>query len=132
MVAIGVVAMLVNSFAIVKYGRRRVMLTIGLALAGFLQLIQAIIYQQHPGTKSTGKAIIGVSVIYVCVYNVSAITERQNQHTAGLLLTKSQGMISSFAWLSSGEIPSQRLRSYTFGLAAAIGFLFAVSCLIIG
>ena len=34
-------------------------------------------------------------------------------------------MISTYAWLAGGEIPSQRLRSYTFGLAAAIGFFFA-------
>ncbi len=34
-------------------------------------------------------------------------------------------MIASYAWLAGGEIPSQRLRSYTFGLAAAIGFLGA-------
>jgi hypothetical protein len=31
-------------------------------------------------------------------------------------------MIAPYAWLSGGEIPSQRLRSHTFGLAAAIGF----------
>lgn len=37
-----------------------------------------------------------------------------------------KGMISSYAWVSGGELPSQRLRSYTFGLAAAIGFLGAV------
>lgn len=36
-------------------------------------------------------------------------------------------MISTYAWVSGGELPSQRLRSYTFGLAAAIGFLGAVS-----
>lgn len=34
-------------------------------------------------------------------------------------------MIATYAWLCGGELPSQRLRSYTFGLAAAIGFLFA-------
>lgn len=34
-------------------------------------------------------------------------------------------MIASYAWLAGGEIPSQRLRSYTFGLAAASGFFFA-------
>lgn len=34
-------------------------------------------------------------------------------------------MISTYAWLAGGEIPSQRLRSYTFGLAAAVGFFFA-------
>ena len=31
-------------------------------------------------------------------------------------------MIATYAWLSGGEIPSQRLRSHTFGLAAAVGF----------
>lgn len=35
-------------------------------------------------------------------------------------------MVSSYAWVSGGELPSQRLRSYTFGFAAAIGFLGAV------
>lgn len=34
-------------------------------------------------------------------------------------------MIASYAWLVGGEIPSQRLRSHTFGLAAAVGFLGA-------
>lgn len=34
-------------------------------------------------------------------------------------------MIASYAWLAGGEIPSQRLRSHTFGLAAAVGFFFA-------
>lgn len=36
-----------------------------------------------------------------------------------------QGLIASYAWLAGGEIPSQRLRSYTFGLAAAVGFFAA-------
>lgn len=35
-------------------------------------------------------------------------------------------MVSTYAWVSGGELPSQRLRSYTFGFAAAIGFLGAV------
>lgn len=34
-------------------------------------------------------------------------------------------MVATYAWLAGGEIPSQRLRSYTFGFAAAIGFLGA-------
>jgi SP family sugar:H+ symporter-like MFS transporter len=44
---------------------------------------------------------VGLSVIYLCGYN---------------------GMVATYAWLAGGEIPSQRLRSYTFGIAAAIGF----------
>lgn len=31
-------------------------------------------------------------------------------------------MIAAYAWLSGGEIPSQRLRSYTFGIASAVAF----------
>lgn len=42
-----------------------------------------------------------MSVIYICGYN---------------------GMVATYAWLAGGEIPSQRLRSHTFGLAAAVGF----------
>jgi hypothetical protein len=34
-------------------------------------------------------------------------------------------MVATYAWLCGGEFPSQRLRSYTFGLAASIGFLGA-------
>jgi len=34
-------------------------------------------------------------------------------------------MVATYAWVSGGELPSQRLRSYTFGLATAIGFLGA-------
>jgi hypothetical protein len=34
-------------------------------------------------------------------------------------------MIAAYSWLVAGEIPSQRLRSHTFGIAAAIGFLGA-------
>lgn len=34
-------------------------------------------------------------------------------------------MITSYSWLVAGEIPSQRLRSYTFGTSTAIGFLFS-------
>jgi SP family sugar:H+ symporter-like MFS transporter len=36
-----------------------------------------------------------------------------------------QGFIAPYAWLAGGEIPSQRLRSHTFGFAASMGFLGA-------
>jgi SP family sugar:H+ symporter-like MFS transporter len=35
------------------------------------------------------------------------------------------GMVSSYAWLCGGEFPSQRLRSFTFGIAASVGFFGA-------
>lgn len=73
----------------------------GLLVCGILQLIIATVYHQKPGAKSTGKVTVGLTGIYMFSYN---------------------GMISTYAWLSGGELPTQRLRSHTFGLAAAVGF----------
>jgi len=104
LVSVGVVAIFINLGVMVRYGRRRIFLTWGLIICGFCQLIIAVVYQKNPGTSATGKVVVAVSVIYLFVYN---------------------GAICPFAWLCGGEIPSQRLRSYTFGLAAAVGFLGA-------
>ena len=104
--ALGVVAILINSAVITRIGRRRIFMITGLILCGIAQLIIAAVYTVYPGTQTTGKVVVGLSVIYILGYN---------------------GCISSYAWLSGGELPSQRLRSYTFGLAAAVGFLGAVS-----
>lgn len=102
--AAGVAIILINSAIITRYGRRRIFLSVGLVICGVCQLIIAAVYTVHPGTKSTGNVIIGISVLYILGYN---------------------GMVATYAWLCGGEFPSQRLRSYTFGLAAAIGFLGA-------
>lgn len=99
--AVGVLAIIVNSCVISKIGRRRVFLMSGLTLCGITQIIVAAVYHVNPGTVGTGKVIVGLSVVYIAGYN---------------------GMIAAYAWLSGGEIPSQRLRSYTFGVAAAVGF----------
>lgn len=104
LVSVGVLAIIINVFLIANYGRRRVFLTAGLVICAFCQLTTASVYTAYPGTRQTGKVIVGVSVLYVFVYN---------------------GAISTFAWLCGGEMPSQRLRSYTFGLSAAVGFLGA-------
>lgn len=98
---IGIIAILANSLIIVKFGRRRVLLMTGLILCGCLQLIIACVYHAQPGTKSTGVIIVALSCLYMFSYN---------------------GMIATYAWLAGGEIPTQRLRSHTFGLAAAVGF----------
>lgn len=98
---IGILAIIANSLIIVRFGRRRVLLMTGLLLCGFLQLIIAIVYTKKPGKKSTGAVIVALSCIYMFSYN---------------------GMIATYAWLAGGEIPTQRLRSHTFGIAAAVGF----------
>lgn len=100
----GILAIVFNSLIVVRYGRRRVILMIGLALCGVFQLIMAVVYDKQPGTTSTGQVLVAFTCVYMMSYN---------------------GMIATYAWLAGGELPSQRLRSYTFGLAAAVGFLFA-------
>ena len=71
LVAIGVLAILINLAVMVNYGRRRIFLTWGLIICGFCQLVVAVVYQKNPGTPTTGKVVVGVSVVYVFVYNVS-------------------------------------------------------------
>ncbi|KAK0707960.1 general substrate transporter [Lasiosphaeris hirsuta] len=102
--AIGIVAILINSAVITHYGRRRVFLTTGLIICGISQLLTAVVYHVNPSAQSTGKAIVALAVVYIMGYN---------------------GMIATYAWISGGELPSQRLRSYTFGLATAVGFFAA-------
>jgi hypothetical protein len=102
--AISIVAFIANSFIVVRYGNRRVLLMTGLLVCGILQLIIAVVFHQAPNAKSTGKVTVGLTAIYMFSYN---------------------GMISTYAWLSGGELPTQRLRSHTFGLAASAGFVGA-------
>lgn len=101
---VGVFVIILNSAVITRIGRRRVFLTTGLTICAFSQLFTAIIYTVKPGSQAAGKGIVAFSVIYIVGYN---------------------GLVSSYAWLSGGELPSQRLRSLTFGVATAMGFFLA-------
>lgn len=71
LVGVGVVAILINSAVVTHIGRRRVFLMIGLFLCGLSQLLTAVIYTVQPGTKSTGRAVVGLAVVYIVAYNVS-------------------------------------------------------------
>ncbi|KAI1472161.1 general substrate transporter [Daldinia caldariorum] len=102
--AIGLLAIVLNSLIVVRYGRRRVLLMYGLGTCGILQLIVAVVYDKNPGATATGQVLVALSCLYMMSYN---------------------GMVATYAWLSGGELPSQRLRSYTFGLAAAVAFFAA-------
>ncbi|KAI1206086.1 putative maltose permease [Annulohypoxylon truncatum] len=101
---VGVAALLATALLITKFGRRRVMMLMGFAFCGLSQLIIAVIYTIHPNTENSGKALVGMSVLYIVAYNA---------------------MVAPYAWLSGGELSSQRLRSHTFGLATGVGFFFA-------
>ncbi|KAI1383744.1 putative maltose permease [Hypoxylon trugodes] len=103
---VGVAALLATALIITKFGRRRLMMLTGFLLCGISQLVMAIVYTVQPNTESSGKALVGMSVLYIIAYN---------------------SMVAPYAWLSGGELSSQRLRSHTFGLATGIGFFFAVT-----
>lgn len=83
LVAVGVVAILINSAIITKYGRRRVFLVTGLALCGFMQLIVAVVYTVQPASKSASQVIVAMSVLYIVAYNVS----RKKAEVASVKLT---------------------------------------------
>ncbi|KAI2464277.1 putative maltose permease [Annulohypoxylon bovei var. microspora] len=103
---VGVAALLATALLITKFGRRRLMMLMGFAFCGLSQLVIAIVYTVHPNTQNSGKALVGMSVLYIVAYN---------------------SMVAPYAWLSGGELSSQRLRSHTFGLATGVGFFFAVT-----
>jgi hypothetical protein len=69
--AIGLLAIIINSCVVVRYGRRRVLLLNGLVICGVLQLIIAITYDKNPGTKVTGQVLVALSSLYMMSYNVS-------------------------------------------------------------
>ncbi|EJU05944.1 general substrate transporter [Dacryopinax primogenitus] len=99
--AVGVIANMLSWFLVTRVGRRFLVIT-GIAGSGIVQLIVAIVYTLNPGTSETGKAIVGLSVVYIVFYN---------------------GLIGAYAWVLGAEIPSQRLRSMTLGVSACVGFI---------
>lgn len=121
MISAGVVAILINSALVTHFGRRRVFLVPGLIVCGIAQLLTGVVYQVNPGAKSTGQAVVGLAIVYILAYNVG--TSRSSLNLISLTILKS--MVAPYAWISGGELPSQRLRSFTFGFATAIGFFLA-------
>ena len=69
LVSVGVIAIILNTLVITRYGRRRVFLVVGLCLCGAVQLIIAAVYDARPTEESTLKLIVGLSVVYILAYN---------------------------------------------------------------
>lgn len=67
----GMTATIINAFIVIRYGRRRVLLLGGLTIAGFFQLIFAIVYDKNPGQIVTGKVLVALSCLFMVAYNVS-------------------------------------------------------------
>ena len=92
------------SLYMVRIVPRRIILMTGGLLQGLFQLACAIAYQVEPGTRQAGNILIAFSILYNFVYCAT---------------------IAPYSWVVAGEIPSQRLRGYTFGIAAGLGFVGA-------
>jgi MFS family permease len=69
--AVGLLAIVINSLIVVRYGRRRVLLTTRLIICGFLQLIIAVVYDKKGANTTTGKVLVALSCLYMMSYNVS-------------------------------------------------------------
>lgn len=82
--AIGVVAIIVCILFIAPHGSRRLFLTLGLVICGCCQLIVAVVYTKYPGTETTGKVIVGLSVLYIAGYNVMSQSKSVNPSLTNL------------------------------------------------
>ncbi len=64
---VGVIAIMINSAVITRWGRRRLFLVTGMILCGVAQLIVAIVYDKQGAGESTGK--VGLNS-HTCLRNL--------------------------------------------------------------
>jgi len=86
-----------------RFGRRPLML-LGFATCTVCMFAIAIIYTVSPDSEKSGKALVALLCIFFGMYSAT---------------------IGPLSWVATGELPSNHLRSYTFGVAMTIGFIFA-------
>ncbi|KAG8169102.1 hypothetical protein KVR01_001851 [Diaporthe batatas] len=94
---------IVTACAITKMGYRRPWLITGLLICAACNIVMAATYSARPGSRESG--IVTISMFHL--FNLGYI-----------------GMVLTFSRLTCGELPSQRLRALTLGLAfgaAALG-----------
>lgn len=87
---------ILTTLAITRMGYRRQWLVIGLLICAVCNVVMAAAYTASPGSRASG--IVTIAMFHV--YNIGYI-----------------GMILTFSRLTCGELPSQRLRALTLGIA---------------
>ncbi|KAF2461165.1 general substrate transporter [Lineolata rhizophorae] len=102
MTAAGLVATIFSMWLITKVGRRTVLL-FGFASQGICMIIVAATSEKGM-TETIGKVMVAFTIMYIFFYNLCC---------------------APYLYLVAGEIPSQRLRGYTLGIAIAISFFFS-------
>lgn len=68
--AIGLLGLITSSLFVVRYGRRRVLLTNGIFICGCIQLVMAVTYDKDPGTVTTGRVLVAMASTYFFFFNV--------------------------------------------------------------
>jgi MFS transporter, SP family, sugar:H+ symporter len=99
--AVGVVASIISLFLMRYFGRRPIFIS-GTSVAAFCMFAVAIISTAAPGNRSALRAAVAFVMFYEASYSFS---------------------IGPCSWTVASEIPSNRLRSQTMGVAMGINFL---------
>ena len=81
---IGLLALIINSLFVVRYGRRRVLLMTGLLVCGVLQLIIAVVYDKNPGTTNGYTPLTSVRVRLRLTSHVKTSHRRRDPDPTGL------------------------------------------------
>lgn len=101
LLCVGLAGVLVTPLFTDKVGKRQILMVGGL-MQGLCMLGEGISYSVRGIDKLSGRVIIAMSSIYL--FTASATT-------------------SPFSWQVAGEVPTQRLRGYTFGFASSVTYL---------
>jgi len=96
------------SFPAMRFFGRRPLLVICSILSAITMFGMAIVYTKAAvGAPAAGKALVGLSIAFTWIYGLG------------------QGPV---LWAVTSEIPSQRLRSQTVGIANGLNFVFGWLC----
>lgn len=102
MTAAGLAATLFSMWLITRIGRRTILL-IGFATQAASMLIVALVCEYESTNTTGGRVLVTFTIIYLFFYNMCT---------------------APYLYLCAGEIPTQRLRGYTLGLAIGISFFW--------
>ncbi|KAK5193439.1 hypothetical protein LTR99_006991 [Exophiala xenobiotica] len=100
MTAAGLAATIFSMWLITRIGRRTILM-IGFATQAAAMLIVAAVCQYKSTTATGGRVLVTFTIVYLFFYNMC---------------------IAPYLYLCAGEIPTQRLRGYTLGLAIGVSF----------
>jgi hypothetical protein len=99
----GLAGVLISLYVVTKVGRRFLLLA-GAAGQGLCMLIIGATYSSGDNSLAANRCLVAFVILHIFIYTMCT---------------------APYLYLVAGEIPSNRLRSFTLGIANAIGFLGA-------